>query len=225
MKVITVAAPKGGCGKSTATLVLATRAVQDGKRVAMYDLNADQASLTGWWFARGEPENPQLLELEGKLTHSIEHDRQQGFDYLFIDTPPLDVDLIENAALKSDLVIVPVRSSFFDITAISSIVDVCKRRRRTFAFLMSAVDSRDPKLRKLNEQTRIALLPEGQILSFHLSYSASYISALHSGRAGFEADKKLVSEVDGLWAEVQRLAEQPSPLFGGSRRIYDRLPQ
>jgi chromosome partitioning protein len=222
MKVITIAAPKGGCGKSTATLVLAAKAAQEGKRVAMYDLNSDQASLTGWWIARGEPENPVLLELEGKLTHSIEHDRQAGFDYLFIDTPPLDVDLIENAVLKSDLVIVPVRSSFFDITAITPIIDMCKRRRRTFAFLMSAVDGRDAKLRKLNEQTRIALLPEGQILSFHLTYSATYISALHSGKAGFEVDKKLVDEVNGLWAEVKRLADQPAPMFGGPRRLYDR---
>jgi hypothetical protein len=98
---------------------------------------------------------------------------------------------------------------------------MCKRRRRNFAFLMSAYDARDAKLKKLNEQTEIALSPEGAVFRFHLSYHAAYVSALHSGRAGFEVEKKLVPEVDGLWAEVQRLADTPSPLFGG-RRLYDR---
>ena len=41
--------------------VLAARAAEEA-RVALLDLNADQANLTQWWFSRGEPDNPQLFE-------------------------------------------------------------------------------------------------------------------------------------------------------------------
>jgi cellulose biosynthesis protein BcsQ len=118
----------------------------------MLDLNADQASLTEWWVSRGDPENPQLFELHGKLNEAIEAIRSEGHDWLIIDTPPLDIDLIEHAVMKSDVVIVPVRSSIFDIAAIRPVVEMCKLRRRPFGFLMSAVDNRDGKHRKLNEQ-------------------------------------------------------------------------
>jgi chromosome partitioning protein len=221
MKVITVAAPKGGCGKSTACLVLAARAVQDGQRVAMLDLNADQASLTEWWIARGEPENPQLFEMGGKLNADIENLRQQGWDWLIIDTPPLDIDLIEHAVLRSDAVIVPVRSSVFDLAAISPVIEMAKQRRRPFAFLMSAVDSRDAKHRKLNAQAQTALTTMGEVLASHLQYHSAYISALTAGKAGFEIEPKLATEVDGLWAAVKRLASQTPPFTGGRR--YDRV--
>jgi len=219
MKVITIAAPKGGCGKTTAALVLAARAVQDGKRVALLDLNGDQASLTEWWISRGDPENPQMYELDGKLNDSIEAIRSHGWDFLIIDTPPLDISLIENAIIKSDCVIVPVRSSIFDVSAVRLVADICKRRRRPFAFLMSALDSRDGKHRKLNEQATVALAPMGEVLVHHLRYDASYVSALPLGKAGFEIDKKLIAEVDGLWAAVQRMANQ-APQYSGVRHDH-----
>ena len=56
MKTITVAAAKGGCGKSTITTALAARAAHDSLRVARFDLNADQGNLTQWWMMH-EPLN------------------------------------------------------------------------------------------------------------------------------------------------------------------------
>ena len=53
MKVITVASAKGGSGKSTLAVNLAARAAMDNKRVALIDLNCDQANTTAWWVLRG----------------------------------------------------------------------------------------------------------------------------------------------------------------------------
>jgi hypothetical protein len=85
---------------------------------------------------------------------------------------------------------------------------------------MSAVDSRDAKHRKLNEQAKVALAKMGQIFAHHLSYHSAYISSLTSGKAGFEIESKLVTEVDGLWNEVQLLADQAPQTF--LPRRYDR---
>ena len=48
MKVVTIAAAKGGSCKSTVCLSIAVGAVQEGLRVALFDLNADQGDLTKW---------------------------------------------------------------------------------------------------------------------------------------------------------------------------------
>ena len=54
MKVVTIAAPKGGSGKTSAVSALAARAALESARVAMFDLNSDQANLTQWYILRGE---------------------------------------------------------------------------------------------------------------------------------------------------------------------------
>jgi cellulose biosynthesis protein BcsQ len=58
VKVVTIAAAKGGSCKSTACLSLAVAAVQEGLQVALFDLNADQGDLTKWWKLRASPRTP-----------------------------------------------------------------------------------------------------------------------------------------------------------------------
>lgn len=47
MKVVAVAAPKGGSGMTTITSALAVRATEESANVAMIDLNADRAGNAG----------------------------------------------------------------------------------------------------------------------------------------------------------------------------------
>src|SRR5262249_25138695 len=64
MNVVTIAAAKGGATKSTVTALLAVRATEGGKRVAMFDLNGDQGDLTQWCALRGKPRRgPTFLRL------------------------------------------------------------------------------------------------------------------------------------------------------------------
>ena len=144
MKVITVAAPKGGSGKSTLVTALAARASLESARVAMFDLNSDQANLTQWHILRGEPPNPALVPVE-KISRDTEVLRNEKFDWLIIDTPPLDLDVIEAAVAVADAVIIPVRASIFDIGAITCVVEMCRERRKPYAFVLSAVDGKMPK--------------------------------------------------------------------------------
>ncbi len=203
MKVITIAAPKGGSGKTTLTSALAVCASMKSMRVAIIDLNADQGNLTQWWMARGEPMYPRLFSDIDDITENIELLRLEGWDYVFIDTPPLDMDVIETSVMIADAVLVPVRASIFDIGSIDPIVEMCKERRKPFAFVMSAFDS---KFKKLNTTAVAALAADGQVLGTRVSYRAPYINALTAGKTGPEIEKSLKPEIDGLWAEVQRLA-------------------
>jgi chromosome partitioning protein len=202
MKVVTVAAPKGGSGKTTLVSALAARAALESARVAMFDLNSDQANLTQWYILRGEPPNPVLVEVE-KISRDTEVLRNEKFQWLLIDTPPLDLDVIEAAVAVADAVIIPVRASIFDIGAITCVVEMCKERRKPYAFVLSAVDNKMPKL---TERARAALISDGPVLSGFLSYRQDYISALTAGKTGFEVQKALKCEIDQIWEDMKKLA-------------------
>jgi chromosome partitioning protein len=218
MKVVTVASGKGGSLKSSISALLAVRATKESLRVAMFDLNADQGNLTQWWITRGEPMNPRLLEVE-KIGRDVDALRAANkFDWLVIDTPPLDIDIIETAVVKADAVVIPVRPSMMDICAVDAVVEMCKERRKPFSFLLAAVD---PRMSKLVQKAKAELLKDGPLFSAIISYRAAYIGAMAAGKVGFEVDKDLCDEADALWAEVKRLSEANQPAVKG-RAANDR---
>ncbi len=206
MKTVTVASAKGGTGKSTITALLAVRASQDTPRVAMMDLNFDQGSLTQWWGMRGEPDSPKLIDEDDieKIPRDVKK-LAAAYDWLFIDTPPLDMDVIEQAIAVADAVVIPVKAGFFDIMASQPVVEMCQERRKPFRLLLNAMDS---KFKVLTRQASAAFVDIGPVFATQIGHRLSYIQALSKGKTGGETEKAAREEVDGLWAEVKRLAEK-----------------
>ena len=203
MKTVTIASAKGGSGKSTITSALAVRASQETLQVAMMDLNFDQGSLTQWWIVRGQPMAPRLASNVENIPRDVKTLATE-FDWLFIDTPPADMDLIEQAIAVADAVVVPVRSGFFDVIAVQSVIEMCRDHHRPFAFALNAVDVR---CKTLTKQTVAALRDLGPMFATHMSYRSQYIQALVIGKTGPEIEKELRPEIDKLWSEVKQLAE------------------
>src|SRR5262245_8776829 len=129
MRVVTIAAAKGGSTKTTVTLSLATQATTESLTVALFDLNADQADLSKWWQLRGGPLSPRLVDVEN-IDRDVAARRKERFDWLFIDTPPGNFDLIENAVAVSDCVVIPVRPALFDLDGVTPIAEMCRERRK-----------------------------------------------------------------------------------------------
>jgi chromosome partitioning protein len=206
MKTVTVASAKGGTGKSTITALLAVRASQDTPRVAMMDLNFDQGSLTQWWGMRGEPDSPKLIDEDDieKIPRDVKK-LAAAYDWLFIDTPPLDMDVIEQAIAVADAVVIPVKAGFFDIMASQSVVEMCQERRKPFSLLLNAMDV---KFKVLMRQAKVAFVDIGPLFATQIDHRLPYIQALSKGKTGAEIDKSAREEVDGLWAEIKRLAEK-----------------
>ena len=87
MQVIVLATQKGGSGKSTLARSIAAEMTGRG-RVAMLDLDP-QGSLTKWW-QRREADDLQLvtgLTRADQIAKAVDTLREQGFDWLIIDTP------------------------------------------------------------------------------------------------------------------------------------------
>ena len=141
MKTVAIAGTKGGCGKTTTTLLLAVHAASVRLRVALFDMNADQPSISNWFLSRsaqGDLFMPELIEVEDLsqdvkvLAHAARH------DLLLIDTPPVvdDTAILEGVISVADAVVVPCRPSALDIGTMDAMVEVCQEHRKPFAFLM-----------------------------------------------------------------------------------------
>ena len=202
MKVIAIASGKGGSSKSTLTASLAVIAASEGDSVAMIDLNRGQSTLTTWAERRGG-DNPQLVDGIKSLLADVRAIRaSRQVDWLFIDTPPLPVSVIEAAVVAADYVVIPVRTSSLDTEAVAPIVEVCGTRKRRFGFVLAAVI---PSRRDLIATVESDLEEMGEILG-RTSDKASQVEAMAHGKAGFELDKSLRPEIARLWSAIKEKA-------------------
>lgn len=207
MKTIAIASAKGGVGKSTITSALAVRACLESLKVALMDLNVDQGNLTQWWITRRQPMNPRLVMDIESIPEEVKKLGADGYEWLFIDGPPAEMDLIEQSIVLADFVLVPVKASIFDVNSSDAVVSMCNAHHKPFAFVMSDVDG---KFAALNKQMVAALRAEGPLLEAQVSHRMAYAQALTGGKSGPELKKELASEVDTLWLEIKHRIEKGS---------------
>ena len=101
MRVIAVVSSKGGVGKTTLASALAVRAARESKRVAMVDLDP-QRSLASWWKRRGRSDNPRIFAGAETASEAVEALELDGWDWVFIDTPPAFIATIQDAIEHAD---------------------------------------------------------------------------------------------------------------------------
>jgi chromosome partitioning protein len=208
LRVVTFANVKGGVGKSTLCSALAVRASKDSKRVALLDLDP-QESLASWWTRRGRTRNPKLHEVDA-TTEAIEMLIAEGWEWVFIDTGPAKIDLIEPGIVVADLVIIPTRPSAFDIEQAGIIVELCEIHGKPHAFLFNQADPST----KLTRTAMKYLADEvgGRVIKRPIiTYQQAYMAALTVGKSGPEVDKEgdARAEIEALWIEVNKLLEKP----------------
>lgn len=202
MKVLVVASAKGGSGKSLVTANIAARlAKRKGERVAMIDLDSTQGTLTRWWEARGRPSAPFLLEDARSLVSDLRTLAADGYTWCVIDTPPLDMKVIEFAVMSADFVVIPVILSAPDLDSSKTIVALCQKRRRKYAFLINSFDSR-PAFKKANADG-LSMIPRGSVLDTRLPDNPKFREGWNVGKVGGENDKTLSAVLDNLIDEIK----------------------
>jgi chromosome partitioning protein len=82
----------------------------------MVDLDP-QRSLAAWWNRRGRNDNPRIFTGAETATDAVEALELDGWDWVFIDTPPAFVATIQDAIERADLAVVPLRASALDLIA------------------------------------------------------------------------------------------------------------
>jgi chromosome partitioning protein len=115
--IITLAAQKGGVGKTTLAVNLAVAAQAAGIKTVLFDLDPQESATA--WSERREAELPHVEPISARrLNQAIDAAEANGFDLTIIDTPPAAGAEAAAAAQRADLVLIPCRPSLIDLDAI-----------------------------------------------------------------------------------------------------------
>jgi chromosome partitioning protein len=142
-RVIVIANEKGGSGKSTVAMHIAVALMKAGQRVATIDLDSRQRSFThyienrrAWAQHVGRTlETPNHTSFDKKVDYPSEDDEAaacraftdavgalaQSYDFIVIDTPGHDSDLMRRAHLIADTLITPLNDSFVDFDVLGTV--------------------------------------------------------------------------------------------------------
>jgi chromosome partitioning protein len=196
MRTIVFAARKGGSGKTTLAAHLAIQAEAAGHGpVTLIDTDPQQ-SLTAWWNDR-KAEAPLLLELaiSGLPIELGKVRAAPGF--VMIDTPPLDSGIIATVIDVADLVVIPVKPSPHDLRGVSVTVEICKKARRPFVFVVTQAVQRAT----LTQQAPLILSQFGPVATSIIYNRVDYAGAMTDGRTVQEIDVrgKAAAELADLW--------------------------
>ncbi|MEI9889613.1 MAG: division plane positioning ATPase MipZ [Caulobacteraceae bacterium] len=141
-RIIVVGNEKGGAGKSTIAIHLATALLHGGARVAVVDLDLRQQSLNRFfdnrrkWVESSDAALPQPLVPSGPaaeiLVRAAAEDQVARFedvvgqaaelaDFILVDTPGADTALSRKAHQSADVIITPLNDSFVDFDMLGQV--------------------------------------------------------------------------------------------------------
>ena len=152
--------------------------------------------------AAGKTKNPKLFEIDA-TTEAIELLISEGWEWVFVDTGPAKIELIEPGIAVADLVLIPTRPSAFDIEQAAICVELCESHGKPHAFVFNHAPAREA-----DEVLDRLPAPERQ----HGDRDPDHLPAgLHGGGDGRQIrsrgreERVARKEIDALWAAVQKL--------------------
>lgn len=200
--VVTVAQQKGGAGKTTLVIQLATALAAAGRRVALVDIDP-QGSLTGWMRIR-EHRQRDVPELRFAMVAGwrlgVELDRlKREMDVIVVDTPP-HTEIDAKAAIRgAELVLVPCQPSSLDIWASQGTVELAAKEKRKAALVLNRVPPRGRAI----EEARHALAELGApALATQIGNRQAFVTSIAQGLGVVEAEPRSAAA-----DEVRALAE------------------
>jgi chromosome partitioning protein len=201
MFVLALVSQKGGVGKSTLAVHLATEAQKQGQRVLLLDLDP-QGSAMEWANRRGDLPPDISGANPASVTKEIERARDDGYDLVIIDTAPHADHAALQAARAADLVAIPCRPSTFDIAAISATLDLCKLANKQATVVINAAPIRS----RVTKEAREAVDERGgKVCSVVIHQRVAFQHCMIDGRtaAEFEPGGAAADEVARLLADLK----------------------
>jgi|TARA_B110000503_G_scaffold143147_1_gene242843 chromosome partitioning protein len=120
--IISLLNQKGGVGKTTLSINIAGAFSAKGYRVLLIDADPQGSSLD-WAAKRKEDLIFNSIAISKPIIHKEIDAFVKNYDHIIIDGPPRVYDVARSAIAASNLILIPVQPSPYDVWAASDIVE------------------------------------------------------------------------------------------------------
>lgn len=130
MPVISFANPKGGSGKTTTALLLATQLAERGARVVIIDADPERW-ISQWGRLDGRPDTIEIIEnvTEDGIVDLIDEASERA-QFVIVDLEGTASLMVANAIGMSDLVVVPLQGSSMDARGGAKTIKLIRNQAR-----------------------------------------------------------------------------------------------
>ena len=201
--VIAIVSQKGGSGKTTLAVNLATRAAQAGHESCVVD-TGPQATAAAWSDWRGDFLPVVVTSPPARIARTIASAKKNGVDFIVIDTPP-HADAAAREAIKAaDIVLIPTKPRAFDLHALEPIAELVSFAKKPAFVVLNSVPAgatvltKDAKKAAKEIGLKMCSITLGDRAAYHRS------SAKGESAAEMSPDSKAAKEIDRLWKWLRK---------------------
>lgn len=213
MPIITFANTKGGAGKTTAVLLLATELVRRGYRVSVID--TDPQRWISRWFEGAQPSTDLRVATYvsvNSLQRTIEAYRDTS-DYVIVDLPGAQSPLLATALGLSNHVLIPIQGSTMDAQGGAQVIELLQYlyTRGNIRIPHSVVLSRVNSLvttRALRAVKTLLAERHVRVLDTPIIERAAYRDMFEFRMCLHQLDPERVSNLDKAVANAERYADE-----------------
>ena len=146
---------------------------------------------------------PTIFTGADTASEAVEKLELDGWDWVFIDTPPAFVNTIEDAIENATLVLIPLRPGALDLIASEDAVAMSREAGKPY---LCIINDAEPRWKTTNSARDYLLAASVPVAEQIIAHRQAYLGAMTSGRTGpeTERDNKCKEEIDGLWDEIKR---------------------
>src|SRR3954453_20154917 len=205
MLTIALISQKGGVGKTTLAIHLATAFEAEGRQTLLVDLDP-QTSAAEWKDAR-QAERPYVMAVPpSRLTKTLEAARENGAEMVVVDTAPHSEGTALDAARAADLILVPCQPSIMDLRAMRKTADILNYLKKPTYAVLNEVSAHgtvaDEAARAITAQFGMPVAPVrmGQRVAFNRCLLTGQTAQEYE--PGGKAAQEVAALVEGVREEV-----------------------
>ena len=211
--IISLNNQKGGVGKTTLTIHIASTLALAGKKVLLIDADSQRSALD-WTAAREEDPLFSTVGMPSNSIHKQIRLLDKDYDYIIIDGPARIYDVAKSSIAASDIVLIPIQPSPYDVWSadeVIKLVNEVKEPLSAFKKIKCAfvINRKIPKTvlgRDVEEAlTRYEDIP---VLPTHIVQRVIYAETAARGTSAIEEDPDCIAgkEIKSLTEDILRFA-------------------
>jgi len=208
--IISFVNQKGGVGKTTTAINLASSLVRKNHKLVLID--ADPQGSAATWHSIEDNQAFEILDHPGELTQADIESLETAYDYVIIDAPPAVDDKVETILKASDLAILPVTPSSLDLWSCKETLDTMVRKSEAplNGKVQLLINRKIPGTRVGREVRQALDKFDAPVFETELCQRVAYIDAMKYGVSvmQFAPGSKAAGEIEQWSQEVVALLSE-----------------